>query len=300
MSDVIVIAGPTAGGKSAVGLDLAQALGGEIINADAMQVYRDLSVLTARPSAAEMAMVPHHLYGTADGAESWSAGIFARAAVRVIEDVIARGRQPIVVGGTGLWLRALVEGLSPVPEIEEATVKAGEDRLAMVGMEAFRDEVLALDPVMERLKPKDRQRHLRAWAVAKSTGRPLSEWQKAPPKKISELPFSCYLLAPEREMLYTRINQRFEQMLEQGAREEVERLLQRRLPSSVPIMKAVGVPELTAAQRGEIPLEDAIAMAQQSSRRLAKRQMTWFRGEGERWSVHEQPETLISAVKASV
>lgn len=290
MTDVFVIAGPTASGKSAAAVELARHVGGEIVNADAMQVYADLDLLTARPTSEEMEQAPHHLYGISDGADAWSAGRFARTAAPVIDEIMARGAKPIVVGGTGLWLKALVEGLSPIPEVSEAIVQAAEARLAACGMEQFRHEVLDADPAMASLKPADRQRHLRAWAVFHATGRPLSQWQSVPAKKLSPHAHRVCVLAPERDRLYQRCDDRFLQIMAAGATDEVRRLVERDLPKALPVMKAIGVPELSALIAGQISEAEAIATAQQATRRLAKRQMTWFRGQmkADHWALDRE------------
>lgn len=294
MTNVFVIAGPTASGKSAVAIELARRVGGEIVNADAMQVYSDLHLLTARPMSEEMEQVPHHLYGISAGADAWSAGRFARTAASVIDEILERGARPIVVGGTGLWLKALIEGLSPIPEVSEAIVAAAEARLTECGMERFREEVLDADPAMASLKPADRQRHLRAWAVFRATGRPLSEWQAAPAKKVSSHTHRAYVLAPNRERLYRRCDDRFLKIMAAGATDEVRRLVERDLPPTLPIMKAVGVPELAKCIAGQISESEAIAAAQQATRRLAKRQMTWFRGQmqGGHWA--QEPDEILA------
>lgn len=293
MPNAIVIAGPTASGKSALALTLAEKLGGEIINADAMQVYRDLRILTARPTEAEEGMVPHHLYGVADGADAWSAGRFAREAAKVVEDIAARGKVPIVVGGTGLWLKALTVGLSPIPPVPDEVQAEAAARLLEVGMDSFREEVLANDPAMAALKPMDRQRHLRSWSVYRTTGKPLSEWQAEPPQPVTDIPFNGYVLCPPREQLYDQCNTRFEKMVEIGALEEVRGLRQRALPDHLPVMKAVGGPELTSYLAEDMSLPEAIAAAQQATRRLAKRQMTWFRGQAGDWPVFETGKGII-------
>lgn len=294
MTNVLVIAGPTASGKSAVALDLAARLGGEIINADAMQVYDGFDILAASPTKDERARVPHHLYGVLDPAHPWSAGQYARRAAVVIDDVLARGRCPIVVGGTGLWLKALFVGLSRIPDVPADIVATAVAHHADVGPVEFRHEVLAGDPEMAALKPGDTQRHLRAWSVFKATGRPLSEWQKLPPTPVCRHSFRAGVLAPPRPVLYNRCNDRFEQMFHGGAIAEVEALLARGLPESLSAMKAIGVPEIVGFLRGELDEGQTIDKAQQATRHLAKRQMTWFRGQAGEWPIFETPEALTS------
>nr|WP_305889010.1 tRNA (adenosine(37)-N6)-dimethylallyltransferase MiaA [Parvularcula maris] len=287
----LIVAGPTASGKSAAALALAERLGGAVINADAMQVYRDLRVLTARPSPEEEARAPHLLYGYVDGAERYSAGRFVGEAVEAIERCRAEGLMPILCGGTGLYLKALTEGLSPIPEVPapiqtEAEARWSEDPVR------FRDALLQSDPAMTRLDPADRQRHVRAMAVLEATGRPLSSWQEEPP--VPPLPgfrFAAAWIALPREELYRRCDLRFRRMLEEGASLEVERLLERGLDPSLPVMKSLGVPELAAMLRGELSPEEAEARAAQQTRRFAKRQTTWFSNQTG-WPSFGAPEAL--------
>ncbi|MEM9422263.1 MAG: tRNA (adenosine(37)-N6)-dimethylallyltransferase MiaA [Pseudomonadota bacterium] len=296
MPNAIVIAGPTASGKSSLAIELAEVLGGEIINADAMQVYGEVRILTARPSEADEMAVPHHLYGVASGADAWSAGRFARAAATAAEEVAGRGRLPLIVGGTGLWLKALTQGLSPMPNVPLEVVNEARERLSSLGLEVLREEVLAADPAMSSLKPNDIQRHLRAWSVHRATGKPLSEWQALPLQLVTALSFEGYVLAPLREALYRQCNVRFNQMIEEGALDEVRTLLGLSLSAHLPLMKAVGVPELAAFLAGKHSLEEAKAAAQQSTRRLAKRQMTWFRGQAPHWPRYETSQAAYDAI----
>jgi len=280
---VIFIAGPTASGKSAAALGLAEDIGGEIVNADAMQVYRDLHIVTARPSEADEARARHHLYGVADGAERWSAGRWAREAAPIIDDLAARGRTPIVVGGTGLYFRALEEGLSPIPDIPPEIGEAAKARREALGADAFRDEVIGFDPAMARLPAGDAQRLLRAWEVFKATGAPLTEFQNRPREPLIALPVRRLVIEPPRETLYARCDERAAAMLAHGAVEEVRRLLDRALDPGLPVMKALGVPEISAMLRGEANENESLAALQQSTRRFAKRQLTWFRNQAADW-----------------
>ncbi len=279
---VILIAGPTASGKSALALALAEEIGAEIVNADALQVYRDISILSARPSAAEEASAPHHLFGHVDGALRYSVGGWARDAAAALASIAARGRPAIVVGGTGLYFRALTEGLSEAPDISPSVREDAEARLAAIGLPAFRAEVLAADPAMARLKPGDRQRHVRAWEVYRATGRPLSAFQTGG-GPILAAPAARIVLAPPRATLYQAIEHRFDAMLRAGALGEAKALAARGLNPALPVMKAVGVPELLDYLGGRLSLQDAISLAKQSSRRFAKRQMTWFRNQTPDW-----------------
>lgn len=289
MTGVVLIAGPTASGKSAAALALAQATGGEIVNADAMQVYRDLLILTARPGPADAAAAPHHLFGHVDAAERYSTGRWARAARAAIADITGRGRTAIVVGGTGLYFRALEGGLAEIPEIPETVRADVAARLAALGPAAFRAELLAVDPGMAALDPADRQRHIRAFEVFAATGKPLSAWQ-AEGRGEGVLASARLIIEPPRAALYARIEQRFDAMMAAGALDEARGLAARRLDPALPAMKAVGAAELMAHLRGEISLPDAVALAKQNSRRLAKRQMTWFRRQAPDWASVESEE----------
>jgi tRNA dimethylallyltransferase len=275
---VVVIAGPTASGKSALALALAEALDGVVINADSMQVYRELSILTARPSAADCARVPHRLYGVLPAAERCSAGRWCELARGEIAAAAAAGRVPILVGGTGLYLRGLMQGLAPVPEVPAAVRAATTSRLERLGPAAFHEALARRDPVMAaRLRPSDPQRLIRAWEVLEATGRSLASWQReatAPPDDLSFVPF---VLRRPRPELYEACNRRFLHMLEAGALDEVRAMDALGLDPDLPAMKALGVPELRRHLRGELTLAEATAAAQQATRRYAKRQTTWFR-----------------------
>ena len=281
----ILIAGPTASGKSAAALKLAAMRNGEIVNADAMQVYADLRVLTARPSPQEERQEPHHLYGVIDGAQACSAGIWAEMASRASDEIQARGKVPIFVGGTGLYMKTLEEGLSPIPDVPSTIREAAAARREALGASAFRAEVISRDPAMSRLPEGDRQRLLRAWEVFESTGRALSAWQAEPRQPVLHGLLERWLILPEREELYDRCNQRFDQMLEQGALEEVRGLMNKKLDPTLPLMKSLGVPELSAHLSGLITLEDAQERAKQNTRRFAKRQLTWFKNQTPDWDI---------------
>lgn len=277
---VVLVTGPTAGGKSRLALDLAEAFGGSVINADALQVYRELEILTARPGAAALARAPHRLYGVLPAGEACSAGRWQALALAEIEAAREAGRLPIVAGGTGLYLQALERGLSAIPEIAEEIRTAVRRRHRELGGTAFHAALAARDPQAgARLRPSDSQRLMRAWEVLEATGRSLFDWQRdspqAPPYRFLRL-----ALMPPREALYAACDRRFLEMLEAGALVEVERLLALGLDPGLPAMKAVGVAELGAHLAGEIALEEAVARAQQATRRYAKRQYTWLRGQG--------------------
>lgn len=282
---VIIVAGPTASGKSALALALAERLGGTVINADSMQVYQGLRVLTARPSPADEARVPHRLYGILDPAERCSAGRWRELALAEIAAAHAAGRRAIVTGGTGFYIEALTRGLSPIPDPPPDILTEAEALCAQMGAPAFAQELARHDPrAAARIGAGDRQRLIRAWAVHRASGWPLSHWQDQPPEP-APFPHTALWLNPPRDTLYERCNRRLEAMLAEGALQEVEAMLARELDPDLPAMKALGVPDLAAYLRGTMSLEEALAAAQQATRRFAKRQLTWFR--------HRLPEALL-------
>lgn len=280
----LLIAGPTASGKSALALSLAERLGGVLVNADSMQVYRELRILTARPTAGEEARAPHRLYGIVSVAEPFSVGRWLPRARAAVDDALAAGRLPIVVGGTGLYFTALLHGLAPVPAAPPEVRNAARRRFAELGLEAFRAELSRSDPAAARLR--DPQRLMRAWEVAEATGRPLSEWRARPPEGAYPGAWLGVVLDPPRPALYERIDRRFLDMMSAGALDEV-----RALGAAAPELKATGLPELRAHLAGEASLGDAIGAAQQASRRYAKRQLTWFRNKMRSWDRLDTQET---------
>jgi len=273
----MMIAGPTASGKSALAAAVAKAWIGTVINADALQVYRELALLTARPRGPELEAVPHRLYGVLSGKEACSAARWRALAVAEVEASLAAGRLPILVGGSGLYLRAFEQGLSAVPEVPATVRAAARAELAELGNAAFHARLAERDPAMaERLRPGDGQRLLRAWEVLTATGRSLADWQ-AVPGDTAPYRFAKLCLLPSRQALYATCDARLEAMLAQGAVDEVAALLALGLDPALPVMKAVGVPEFAAYLAAEAGLETALAQAQQATRRYAKRQMTWLR-----------------------
>lgn len=279
-----LIAGPTASGKSALALRLADALGAEIVNADALQLYRDLRVLTARPSAEEERQAPHHLFGTVDAANGWSVGKWVRATTEIIADIHGRGRTAIVVGGTGLYFNALTQGLAEAPTIPpelRAEAAADYDRL---GEPAFRARLAEVDPAAaERIATNDRQRLCRAWEVHLATGSSLSELHAASEPALAAGSWRAVALEPPRDGLYDRCDARLVKMIDEGALDEVRALAARDLDPSLPALKAVGYREFAAHLRGEMSLDDALGAAQQETRRYVKRQLTWMRGRMADW-----------------
>jgi tRNA dimethylallyltransferase len=271
---LVVIAGPTASGKSALALALAQQIGGVIVNADSAQIYRDLRVLSAGPTDPELKQAEHRLYSVQDGALPCSAAEWAAMARDEIADIHASGRTPILVGGTGLYLRTLIDGIAPVPAIDHE-VRA---RVRNAPLEENREKLRQLDfEAAARLKPTDTARINRALEVILSTGRALGEWQREREGGIAnDVELRPIILLPPRKWLYTRCDERFAHMIDQGAVGEVEALMTRKLNANLPVMRAIGVRELSAYLRGEMPLDQAIAAGQQATRRYAKRQYTWF------------------------
>ncbi|HEX7776494.1 MAG TPA: tRNA (adenosine(37)-N6)-dimethylallyltransferase MiaA [Parvibaculum sp.] len=278
----ILIAGPTASGKSALALALAEALGGEIVNADSMQVYRELRVLTARPSAEDEARVPHHLYGELPAAAHCSAGKWARLAVGTIRGIEARGRLPIIVGGTGLYFRALTEGLAPIPAVSDA-VRAAV-RAEVAASDNPHALLAAADPdLAEVIRPSDRQRIARGIEVARGTAKPLSQWHKEPLSPLIAGPLARIVLAPDRDWLKARCDARFEAMVGAGGLEEARVMAGLHLDPALPLTKALGLRPIIDYVSGNIDLSEAIARGQSETRAYAKRQDTWFRTQMIAW-----------------
>ena len=278
-STAILLAGPTASGKSAAALALAERLRGVVINADSMQVYRELRILTARPTPSDEAKAPHRLYGIVSASEAYSVGRWLADAARAIEAARKEGRMPILVGGTGLYFKALLDGLAPVPDIPPEIREHWRKRAASLGADGLYRELQARDPAMAaRLRPSDSQRLVRALEVIDATGVSLAEWQGSAAVPLLEGEAVVKLvIAPEREPLYAAIDARFDRMIEQGGLDEVKSLLALRLDLGLPVMRAHGVRELAAYLAGRCSLEEAVAKAKTESRRYAKRQMTWLR-----------------------
>lgn len=293
----ILIAGPTASGKSALALALAEQLGGTIINADAMQVYRDLRILTARPTPEEEARVPHRLYGHVDAAENYSVGRWCVDVQAVLAGVEAARRLPILVGGTGLYFKALTQGLAAVPPTPPEVRAAVRARLAEVGPEVLHAELAQHDPEMAvRLKPGDRTRIARALEVLQATGRSLAAWQRQGMQPILDPAHAIKIfLAPDRGALHKRIEERFDAMLAAGALEEVRALVARGLDPLLPAMKAHGVPWLRRYLRGEITLAQAAEGAKMDTKRYTKRQLTWFRHQMPGWTWVEPKRAMQRA-----
>ncbi|PIT05530.1 tRNA delta(2)-isopentenylpyrophosphate transferase [Bradyrhizobium nitroreducens] len=284
VGEAVLIAGPTASGKSALALELALSAGGVVINADSMQVYRDLRIITARPTHDEEARAPHRLYGHVDAAVNFSAGAWVADAAKALDEAKAEGRLPIFIGGTGLYFKALTAGLSVVPPIPAEVREAVRTRLERNGPEALHAELARRDPrAAERLNLRDRPRIARALEVVEATGRSLLDWHReGQPPLLPNGSFRAVFLAPDRDALYARIDARFDAMLGAGALREVEHLAARHLDPLLPAMKAHGVPALIRHLRGELSLDEAATIGRADTRHYAKRQFTWFR--------HQLPE----------
>jgi tRNA dimethylallyltransferase len=288
----VLIAGPTASGKSALAMAIARRLGGTVVNADSMQVYADLRVITARPTIAEEASVPHRLYGHVDGAVNYSAARYVADVVALLAELGRSGSLPVLVGGTGLYFKALTEGFSAIPPVPEPVREAFRARVEGLATAALHAELAACDPEMAaRLRPSDRMRVMRALEVFVATGRSLASFQGArQPGPLDGLPLLKLFVSPEREEVRARIDRRFEQMMGQGALDEVAALRERRLDPLLPVMRAHGVPGLIAYLDGALDLEEAIRKGQADTRAYAKRQVTWFRHQMEGWHA-VAPET---------
>jgi tRNA dimethylallyltransferase len=280
---LILIGGPTASGKSALALTWARRTNGCIINADAMQVYRGLPLLTAQPSVEEKAIAPHRLYEILSPTEKFSVARWLEQAEAAIDETISNQRTPIVVGGTGLYFKALCTGLATIPAIPDATHAEAVALYHDLGEPAFRTRLAAADPqAAARLKPNDRQRLIRAMEVVLATGRPLTAWQNDPPPTppvAARFALRPFLVLPPRPALYAACEARFRQMIERGALSEVDTLISLAPPADSPALKILGVPELMAFRQGALSLDEAVAKAQQATRNYAKRQVTWFKNQ---------------------
>lgn len=302
MRRAVLLAGPTASGKSGLALALARRLGGAVINADSQQVYAEWRVLTARPTAEDEAQAPHMLYGNVSITERYSVGRWLDEAEGALRRCTEASLTPIITGGTGLFFRALTEGLAPLPPIPAEVRAEAEARLTRLGPVRFAEELQRRDPAtaagLDRQNPA---RLLRAWEVLEATGQPLAEWQaQTPPPLLPLAETHAFALLPPRTWLYPRCDARFDAMLAKGALEEVREVLRRGLHPSLPGMKAVGAPELARHLTGDMTLEQAAEQARTATRRYAKRQMTWIRGQMRDWQWLEQPEAALPAILAQL
>lgn len=284
LPSLTLIAGPTASGKSRLALERAQASGAAILNADSQQLYADLRVLIARPSPAEEALAPHHLYGVVDASQAWSVGRWTRAALPLIESLGQQGQPILIVGGTGLYFTALTRGLADIPEVPLEVRDEAMRLYDAEGEAAFRLDLATHDPqAATAIEIGDRQRLTRAWAVARSSGRALSDWQADTTPLLAPGTYERLVIEPDRETLYANCDARVLTMMQDGAIEEVRALVARSLDPSLPAMKAVGVREIAAWITGEASRETAVTALQQATRNYAKRQLTWFRNQCRDW-----------------
>lgn len=301
---VVLIAGPTASGKSGFALALAEQVDGTVINADSMQMYRELAIITARPTPEEMARVPHALYGVVPAREAYSVGRYVQDASEAIAHARAAGRVPILVGGTGLYFKALLEGLSPIPAIVEGVRLHWRREAEVQGAQALHELLKARDPqTAARLMPTDKQRIVRALEVLDSTGRTLAQWQQLPGTPVLREEETVRLvLVPERMQLMARIDQRFDAMLQSGVLDEVAAFARLGLSPELPAVRAHGVRPLLAYLRGERTLEAAAEGSKAETRQYAKRQSTWHRRNMIAWtSLHTQlMERLIATKFANI
>ncbi len=287
---IILLAGPTASGKSATALDWAEKYGGEIVNSDSMQVYGELCHLSARPTPEEEAICPHHLYGILKGDDPCSAEKWRTMAMTVIEDIWQRGAVPIVVGGTGLYFKSLVTGLSPVPEIDRHIRQEIRQTVTRDSAAQAHERLKALDPQMASvLSPGDSQRISRALEVILSTGKSLKYWQDIPPVGglclRDDVVIEKNVITMDRTKLYERCDRRFIMMIQEGkAIAEVRSLMALNYPASLPVMKSLGVPQIMRYLRQEITRTEMISLSQIATRQFAKRQMTWFRNQCGDWN----------------
>ena len=281
-ASITLIAGPTASGKSRLALETARRTGAVIINADSQQLYADLRVLSARPSAEEEALAEHRLYGIADAADAWSVGRWLRAATAELAKL--DGRPVVIVGGTGLYFHALTRGLADIPPVSHEAREAAGQLYDQEGEAAFRLRLGAVDPGAEsRIASNDRQRLVRAWAVFETTGRSLSDWQGQAEPPLRAGAYEALVLEPDRAELYARCDERAEEMIREGAVEEVRALAARGLDFNLPAMKAVGVREIAAWLNGDLTAGEALDALKQTTRNYAKRQLTWFRNQTPDW-----------------
>ena len=295
---LLVIGGTTASGKSQLALRLARASGGVVVNADSMQLYRDLRILTARPAPAEEALVPHALYGVLDAAETGSVGRWLELVAPVLARCRGEGRPALVVGGTGLYLEALLDGLAPVPEIPPALRARLRAEAAGLPAPELHRRLAVRDPAMAaRLRPSDPQRSVRALEVLEATGRSLADWQAAPRLRLAlPGPVVGIALVPPPALVGQRIAQRLDRMVAAGGLDELRRLLARSdLPPDAPLLRATGVPELRAVLEGRSPLAEGLARAAAATRRYAKRQRTFLRHRLAALRAFAEPEAAARA-----
>lgn len=299
---IVLIAGPTAVGKTALSLDLAETLGAEIINADSMQVYRLMDIGTAKPSPEERTRVRHHLIDVADPDEPYDAALFVRQARSIIDALHAQGKIPLVVGGTGLYMKALTRGLCPGPSGHAEIRRKILEDLHRLGLPILHKELRRVDPACAaKIHPNDRQRIVRALEVFRSTGVPLSQWQDAHGFRQALYSTVKIALCRERHDLYARIDQRVLQMMDRGLLNEVRTLLERGYPCTLKSMQSLGYRHMCLFLAGTVSLDEAVRLMQRDTRRYAKRQLTWFKGDPEfRWFHAEDGPRIIAWVREAL
>lgn len=281
---ITLIAGPTASGKSALALKMARETGAVIINADSQQLYADLRILTARPSVEDEAQADHRLYGVADAADAWSVGRWSRAVMALLDDLREQGRPAVLVGGTGLYFTSLTRGLADIPAVPSAVRDQMDADYTALGESAFRRRLAQSDPeAAQAIEQGDRQRLVRAMSVFIASGRALSAWKADTQPLLAPGSWIGWVREPERQQLYANCDQRVDLMIDQGAIDEVQALVDRGLSPALPAMKAVGVRELAAYLSGDLARDDAITALKQATRNYAKRQLTWFRNQTPNW-----------------
>ncbi len=280
---VIIITGPTSSGKSQLSIAIAKEISGEIINADSMQVYKDLNILSARPNEIDQRTVPHHLYGHIPVTDAYSVGIWLKEVTKEIIEVNKRGNIPIICGGTGLYLKALKEGLSNIPDVSPEYLNKAKSLYDSQGKSAALTILQIADPTQSyQLKANDRQRVIRALSVLYATGRPIQYWYKQNKNhKEHNLAFLTICLHPPRDKLYQKINSRFDWMIKNGGIDEARKIINKNLNPSLPSMKALSIPQLQQFFLGKIELDEAIAKSKQSTRNFAKRQISWIKNQSE-------------------
>ncbi len=299
-ASAVLLAGPTASGKSRLALDLARRMNGVIVNADAIQVYRELRILSARPDANDATAVEHRLYGHIAVSVRYSVGQWCSDAAAVLSEIRSAGRLPIVVGGTGLYFKALTDGLAAVPPIPDEVRTRLQDMSAGLSSRQLHERLAASDPEdAERIGPGDRGRIVRALEVFEATGRSLAAWQRAEQVRpvLDARGAARIVLNPERPTLHRRISERTEQMISAGAAGEVEALMRLDLDPALPAMKAIGVRQLIAHWRGEVSLDEAVAAMKTETRRYTKRQSTWFRNQMADWTVAQDAPAVLDLVR---
>jgi tRNA dimethylallyltransferase len=290
---LVVLFGPTASGKTSLGVDLANHIGGEVVNVDSRQLYREMPIITAMPTNEEQAGAPHHLYEVLDVSEKCDAIKYAGMAKNICEDIWARGKVPILLGGTGFYIQSLLEGLSPIPAAEEGLV----ERLMLRDSADLYAELQNKDPLAaENIEPEDKQKIVRALSVFLTSGKSIAHWQKLPKEGALECKPFYVALNPERQRLIDRINLRFDIMVDDGVEAEMRTLYDKKYPLNLPAMTSIGAPDFYNYFEGALPWEELMEKVSQQMRRYAKRQRTWLRGQYPADLIVENPQTEKQAV----